>query len=135
MTRDVGPATIFARFEHANTLAYEAIGGKMGTRRSLLDQPDCGRQQIEIGRAGGARRMQQELTKSGDRWNARDLLQRSGSRLGRLPDQLRLLLSQRAPGDLNRHFIRAGAGIRLADLIGVRFTGTNAVLSAAVVFR
>ena len=36
-------------------------------------------------------------------------------------------------GDLNRHRVRAGARVCLADLIGVGFPGSNAVLSAAVV--
>src|SRR5262245_38885191 len=36
-------------------------------------------------------------------------------------------------GDLNRHFVRAGARVCLADLIRVGFVGSNAVLSAAVV--
>src|SRR5262245_43778533 len=54
-------------------------------------------------------------------------------RIGRPAGEDALFLIDPYLGDLNRHFVRAGARVCLADLIRVGFVGSDAVLSAAVV--
>jgi hypothetical protein len=84
MTRDAESETVLGDFEHDNTLTYQGIRAEMvreGDRYWMkLTGADGKKQQLEIVRTVGSRRMQQYLTKSGDKWIrlpvAYDLVQR-----------------------------------------------------------
>ncbi|MGH7936531.1 MAG: hypothetical protein ACREF8_05945, partial [Chthoniobacterales bacterium] len=72
MTRDAGADTILGDFEKRNTITYEGIRAEMvregGRYWMKLTSADGKRQQLEILRTVGSRRMQQYLTKDGDKW-------------------------------------------------------------------
>ena len=84
MTREADAETILGDFEHDNTLTYQGIRAEMvreGNRYWMkLTGADGKRQQLEIVRTVGSRRIQQYLTKDGDKWIrlpvAYDLVQR-----------------------------------------------------------
>lgn len=84
MTREAGNETVLGDFEHNNTLTYQGIRAEMvregGRYWMKLTGADGKKQQLEIVRTVGSRRMQQYLTKSGDEWIrlpvAYDLVQR-----------------------------------------------------------
>ena len=84
MTREADIQTVLGDFEHDNTLTYQGIRAEMvregGRYWMKLTGADGKKQQLEIVRTVGSRRMQQYLTKSGDKWIrlpiAYDLVQR-----------------------------------------------------------
>src|SRR3954471_2081653 len=84
MTREADNQTVLGDFEHDNTLTYQGIRAEMvredGTYWMKLTGADGKKQRLEIVRTVGSRRMQQYLTKSGDKWIrlpvAYDLVQR-----------------------------------------------------------
>jgi predicted CXXCH cytochrome family protein len=84
MTREAEPQTVLGDFEDNNAITYEGIRAEMvreGERYWMkLTGADGKKQRLEIVRTVGSRRMQQYLTKSGDRWIrlpvAYDLVQR-----------------------------------------------------------
>jgi predicted CXXCH cytochrome family protein len=84
MTRETNTETILGDFEHDNTLTYQGIRAEMvregGRHWMKLTGADGKKQQLEIVRTVGSRRMQQYLTKDGDKWIrlpvAYDLVQR-----------------------------------------------------------
>lgn len=71
MTQEAG-AAILGDFEHANVITYEGIRAAMSRENGhywmTLTGAGRQRQQLEIVRAVGSRRMQQYLTKKGDKW-------------------------------------------------------------------
>ena len=84
MTREAEPQTVLGDFDDNNAITYQGIRAEMvreGSRYWMkLTGADGKKQQLEIVRTVGSRRMQQYLTKSGDRWIrlpvAYDLVQR-----------------------------------------------------------
>jgi predicted CXXCH cytochrome family protein len=84
MTREAEPRTVLGDFDDNNAIIYQGIRVEMvreGSRYWMkLTGADGKKQQLEIVRTVGSRRMQQYLTKSGDRWIrlpvAYDLVQR-----------------------------------------------------------
>jgi predicted CXXCH cytochrome family protein len=84
MTREAEPQTVLGDFDDNNAITYEGIRAEMvreGSRYWMkLTGADGKKQQLEIVRTVGSRRMQQYLTKSDDKWIrlpvAYDLVQR-----------------------------------------------------------
>jgi predicted CXXCH cytochrome family protein len=84
MTREAESQTVLGDFERDNTLTYQGIRADMvregGRYWMKLTGADGKKQQLEIVRTVGSRRMQQYLTKSDDKWIrlpvAYDLIQR-----------------------------------------------------------
>jgi predicted CXXCH cytochrome family protein len=84
MTREADSQTVLGDFEHNNTLTYQGIRAEMvregGRYWMKLTGADGQKQELELVRTVGSRRMQQYLTKSGDKWIrlpvAYDLVQR-----------------------------------------------------------
>ena len=72
MTREAGPETVLGDFKQNNTITYQGIRAEMVREGEhywmKLTGADGKKQQLEIVRTVGSRRMQQYLTKSGDRW-------------------------------------------------------------------
>lgn len=72
MTREADGETILGDFDHGNTLTYQGIRAEMvreGSRYWMkLTGADGKKQQLEIVRTVGSRRIQQYLTKDGDKW-------------------------------------------------------------------
>jgi predicted CXXCH cytochrome family protein len=84
MTREAEPKTVLGDFEHNNTITYEGIRAEMVRDDQhywmKLTGADGKKQQLEIVRTVGSRRIQQYLTKNSDKWIrlpvAYDLVQR-----------------------------------------------------------
>ncbi len=72
MTRDASAETMLGDFEHDNVLTYEGIRAEMvhegGRYWMKLTGADGKKQTLELVRSVGSRRIQQYLTKDGDRW-------------------------------------------------------------------
>ena len=72
MTQEADAEAILGDFEHDNTLTYQGIRAEMvreGARYWMkLTGADGKKQQLEIVRTVGSRRIQQYLTKNGDTW-------------------------------------------------------------------
>ncbi len=72
MTQDAGPAAILGDFERDNVITYEGVRAEMVHERGRywmnLTDAQGKHQQLEIIRTVGSRRMQQYLTKTGDKW-------------------------------------------------------------------
>src|SRR3954469_277057 len=72
MTRDATPEDVLGDFDDHNTLTYDGIRAEMvheGARYWMkLTGADGKKQQLEIVRTVGSRRIQQYLTRDGDRW-------------------------------------------------------------------
>lgn len=72
MTREAESETILGDFEHDNTITYQGIRAEMvreGARYWMkLTDAEGKKQQLEIVRTVGSRRIQQYLTKNGDTW-------------------------------------------------------------------
>jgi predicted CXXCH cytochrome family protein len=84
MTQEAGPESVLGDFERENTITYQGVRAEMvrehGAYWMKVTGADGKTQQLEIVRTVGSRRIQQYLTKSGDRWFrapiAYDLVQR-----------------------------------------------------------
>ena len=84
MTREADEENVLGDFERDNSLIYQGIRADMVRKDNRywmnLTGADGKKQQLEIVRTVGSRRMQQYLTKEGDRWIrlpvAYDLVQR-----------------------------------------------------------
>ncbi len=72
MTREADAQTVLGDFERDNAITYEGIRAEMvrdgGHYWMKLTGADGKKQQLEIVRTVGSRRMQQYLTKDGDKW-------------------------------------------------------------------
>jgi hypothetical protein len=84
MTQEANPKSVLGDFERDNTITYQGVRAEMvrenGRYWMKLTGVDVKKQQLEIGRTVGSRRIQQYLTKNGDQWArlpiAYDLVQR-----------------------------------------------------------
>lgn len=72
MTQEAGPDSILGDFENDNTITYQGVRTEMvrenGTYWMKLTDVEGKKQQLEIVRTVGSRRIQQYLTKVGDTW-------------------------------------------------------------------
>ena len=72
MTQDANPKSVLGDFERDNTITYQGVRAEMvrenGRYWMKLTGVDGKKQQLEIGRTVGSRRIQQYLTKNGDQW-------------------------------------------------------------------
>src|SRR5262249_16536218 len=72
MTREAEPPNVLGDFERENILVYDGVRAEMsrenGRYLMKLTRDNGHHQEFEIGRTVGSRRIQQYLTKSGDRW-------------------------------------------------------------------
>jgi len=72
MTQEAGPDSILGDFERENTITYQGVHTEMvrenGTYWMKLTDIEGKKQQLEIVRTVGSRRIQQYLTKVGDTW-------------------------------------------------------------------
>lgn len=84
MTQEANPKSVLGDFERDNTITYQGVRAEMvredGRYWMQLTGVDGKKQQLEIGRTIGSRRIQQYLTRNGDQWIrlpiAYDLVQR-----------------------------------------------------------
>ena len=72
MTQEVGPQSVLGDFDHNNTITYQGVLAEMvredGRYWMKLTGVDGAKQQLEIVRTVGSRRIQQYLTKKDDTW-------------------------------------------------------------------
>ena len=68
------PESVLGDFDRDNTITYQGVRAEMvrenGRYWMKLTGVDGKKQQLEIGRTVGSRRIQQYLTKNGDQWDA-----------------------------------------------------------------
>ena len=84
MTQEANPKSVLGDFDRDNTITYQGVRAEMvrekGAYWMKFTGVDGKKQQLEIGRTVGSRRIQQYLTKNGDQWVrlpiAYDLVQR-----------------------------------------------------------
>src|ERR1044071_6429579 len=84
MTQEANSHSVLGDFDRDNTIPYQGVRAEMarenGSYWMKFTGVDGKKQQLEIGRAVGSRRIQQYLTKNGDQWArlpiAYDLFQR-----------------------------------------------------------
>ena len=84
MTQEANPQSVLGDFDRDNTITYQGVRAEMvrenGSYWMKFTGVDGKKQQLEIGRTVGSRRIQQYLTKNGDQWVrlpiAYDLVQR-----------------------------------------------------------
>jgi predicted CXXCH cytochrome family protein len=83
MTQEARPETVLGDFDHDNTLTYQGIRAEMlhvGASYRMRLSGEGKDQELEIGRTVGSRRIQQYLSRDGDKWLrlpvAYDLVQR-----------------------------------------------------------
>ena len=72
MTQEAGPKSVLGDFERENTITYQGVRTEMirenGRYWMKFTGADGKKQQLEVVRTIGSRRIQQYLTKSGDQW-------------------------------------------------------------------
>ena len=72
MTQEANPQSILGDFERDSTITYQGVRAEMvrenGSYWMKFTGVDGKKQQLEIGRAVGSRRIQQYLTRNGDQW-------------------------------------------------------------------